>query len=108
MLRRAVPRVFHQGVPGFTSVDRPHKGASFPTPVLSTLPDPPCLALVSMYQHLSYFGVRLNLRETERKRRKKVDDPSQSGSAISAGSGGAGSGSNKGKLRDDEESGYED
>jgi hypothetical protein len=58
-------------------------------------------------QHLSYFGVRLNLRETERKRRKKIDDPSQSASAVGAGAGGAGSGP-KGKRRDDEASGYED
>jgi hypothetical protein len=56
-------------------------------------------------QHLSYFGVRLNLRETERKRRKKVDDPSQSASAANAG---AGSGVIKGKRRDDDGSGYED
>jgi hypothetical protein len=60
-----------------------------------------------MYQHLSYFGVRLNLRETERKRRKKVDDPSQSASGVSVGTGSsAGNGSSKGKLRDDEENGY--
>jgi hypothetical protein len=58
-------------------------------------------------QHLSYFGVRLNLRETERKRRKKVDDP-MSVSSVGAGAGGAGSGATKGKRRDDEESGYED
>ncbi len=58
-------------------------------------------------QHLSYFGVRLNLRETERKRRKKVDDP-MSVSTVSAGAGGSGSGPTKGKRRDDEESGYED
>lgn len=57
-------------------------------------------------QHLSYFGVRLNLRETERKRRKKVDDPLVS--TVGAGAGGAGSGATKGKRRDDEESGYED
>lgn len=31
--------------------------------------------LILVCQHLSYFGVRLNLRETERKRRKKVEDP---------------------------------
>jgi hypothetical protein len=53
-------------------------------------------------QHLSYFGVRLNLRETERKRRKKVDDP------LSVSTSGASSGATKGKRRDDEESGYED
>ena len=58
-------------------------------------------------QHLSYFGVRLNLRETERKRRKKVDDP-LSASTVGASAGGAGSGVTKGKRRDDDESGYED
>jgi hypothetical protein len=60
-----------------------------------------CTRVVTTKQHLSYFGVRLNLRETERKRRKKVDDP------LSA-STGAGAGATKGKQRDDEESGYED
>jgi hypothetical protein len=59
-------------------------------------------------QHLSYFGVRLNLRETERKRRKKIDDPLQSASAVGAGAGGAGPGVSKGKQLDDEESRYED
>jgi hypothetical protein len=63
------------------------------------------LTIENTFQHLSYFGVRLNLRETERKRRKKVDDPSQSASAANAG---AGSGVIKGKRRDDEGSGYED
>jgi hypothetical protein len=63
---------------------------------------------VKKKQHLSYFGVRLNLRETERKRRKKVDDPSLSVSSVSAGGAGAGAGASKGKRRDDEESGYED
>jgi len=65
-----------------------------------------CANCLKKKKHLSYFGVRLNLRETERKRRKKIDDPSQS--VSTAGVGGAGSGTNKGKLRDDEESGYED
>lgn len=51
-------------------------------------------------QHLSYFGVRLNLRETERKRRKKIDDPS----TISTGAGGAGNGATKGKLQEDDDS----
>lgn len=78
-----------------------------------TLPNA-CVSLFIMHmygdkkkQHLSYFGVRLNLRETERKRRKKVDDP-LSVSTVGAGAGGAGSGATKGKRRDDEESGYED
>lgn len=61
-------------------------------------------------QHLSYFGVRLNLRETERKRRRKVDDPSQSASAGSAGGGAssAGGGGRNDKRRSDEGSGYDD
>ena len=79
---------------------------------LRTLPNTPVslslsYAYVQNKQHLSYFGVRLNLRETERKRRKKVDDP-LSVSTVGAGGTGAGSGATKGKRRDDEESGYED
>jgi hypothetical protein len=63
--------------------------------------------VVTKKQHLSYFGVRLNLRETERKRRKKVDDP-LSVSTVGATAGVAASGTTKGKRRDDEESGYEE
>lgn len=47
-------------------------------------------------QHLSYFGVRLNLRETERKRRKKVDDPTALAAAANKG---------KGKRRDEGDGG---
>jgi hypothetical protein len=110
MLRRTVPRVFDKRVPGLTSIDRSYKGAPLPFFHLRTLPDA-CVSLSIMHcvvikkQHLSYFGVRLNLRETERKRRKKVDDPL---SASTVGAGGAGSGAIKGKRRDDEESGYEE
>lgn len=114
MLRRAVPRVFDKGVPGFTSIDRSYKGAPIPFFFyLGTLPNAcissfiMCMCGDKIKQHLSYFGVRLNLRETERKRRKKVDDP-MSVSTASAGAGGASSGATKGKRRDDEESGYED
>ena len=112
MLRRAVPRIFDKGVPGVTSIDRSYKGAPLPFPYLRTLADA-CLSLFIMHmcgdkkQHLSYFGVRLNLRETERKRRKKIDDP-LSASTVGASAGGAGSGVIKGKRRDDEESGYDE
>ncbi|VDB87162.1 unnamed protein product [Peniophora sp. CBMAI 1063] len=43
--------------------------------VYSTKEFPGLRASTDLTKHLSYFGVRLNLRETERKRRKKVDDP---------------------------------
>ncbi|KAH9972551.1 velvet factor-domain-containing protein [Lactifluus volemus] len=76
-----------------------------PFRVYSTKEFPGLRASTDLTKHLSYFGVRLNLRETERKRRKKVDDPSQSASAANAG---AGSGVIKGKRRDDDGSGYED
>jgi len=78
-----------------------------PFRVYSTKEFPGLRASTDLTKHLSYFGVRLNLRETERKRRKKIDDPSQSASAISASAAGASSGT-KGKRRDEEESGYED
>ena len=42
--------------------------------------------LLPLLQHLSYFGVRLNLRETERKRRKKVEDPLMPIDSIGPGS----------------------
>jgi len=74
--------------------------------VYSTKEFPGLRASTDLTKHLSYFGVRLNLRETERKRRKKIDDPSLSASAV--GAGGAGSGASKGKRRDDEESGYDE
>ncbi|KAI0034778.1 velvet factor, partial [Vararia minispora EC-137] len=47
--------------------------------VYSTKEFPGLRASTDLTKHLSYFGVRLNLRETERKRRKKVDDPSMVG-----------------------------
>jgi hypothetical protein len=82
-----------------------------PFRVYSTKEFPGLRASTDLTKHLSYFGVRLNLRETERKRRRKVDDPSQSASAASAGatsSGGAGGGARSDKRRDDEGSGYDD
>ncbi|KAH9981590.1 velvet factor-domain-containing protein [Russula compacta] len=79
-----------------------------PFRVYSTKEFPGLRASTDLTKHLSYFGVRLNLRETERKRRKKIDDPSQSVSAVSAGAGSVGSGTSKGKRRDEEESGYDD
>ncbi|KAI0296931.1 velvet factor-domain-containing protein [Multifurca ochricompacta] len=74
-----------------------------PFRVYSTKEFPGLRASTDLTKHLSYFGVRLNLRETERKRRKKIDDPSQSASAGSTGATGS-----KGKRREDEESGYDD
>ncbi|THH12767.1 hypothetical protein EW146_g7387 [Bondarzewia mesenterica] len=65
--------------------------------VYSTKEFPGLRASTDLTKHLSYFGVRLNLRETERKRRKKVDDPALAGASSSRGS--------KGKRREDDESG---
>ncbi|KAI0301486.1 velvet factor-domain-containing protein [Russula brevipes] len=79
-----------------------------PFRVYSTKEFPGLRASTDLTKHLSYFGVRLNLRETERKRRKKIDDPLQSASAVGAGAGSAGPGVSKAKQRDDEESRYED
>lgn len=78
-----------------------------PFRVYSTKEFPGLRASTDLTKHLSYFGVRLNLRETERKRRKKVDDP-LSVSTVGAAAGVAASGTTKGKRRDDEESGYEE
>jgi hypothetical protein len=72
-----------------------------PFRVYSTKEFPGLRASTDLTKHLSYFGVRLNLRETERKRRKKIDDPSLSVSTVSTGA-------TKGKRRDDEDSGGED
>ncbi|KAH9987191.1 velvet factor-domain-containing protein [Russula vinacea] len=71
-----------------------------PFRVYSTKEFPGLRASTDLTKHLSYFGVRLNLRETERKRRKKIDDPS----TISTGAGGAGNGATKGKLQEDDDS----
>ncbi|KAI0049526.1 hypothetical protein FA95DRAFT_1556829 [Auriscalpium vulgare] len=59
--------------------------------VYSTKEFPGLRASTDLTKHLSYFGVRLNLRESERKRRKKVDEPMAS------------SGRGKGKRRDDDD-----
>jgi uncharacterized membrane protein YgcG len=103
MLRRAVPCLFDERVPRPARIHRPYQGAS---PTLSPRAQQHPLTPT---QHLSYFGVRLNLRETERKRRRKIDDPSQSASAGSAGgASSAGGGARNDKRRDDDGSGYDD
>lgn len=80
-----------------------------PFRVYSTKEFPGLRASTDLTKHLSYFGVRLNLRETERKRRRKIDDPSQSASAGSAGgASSAGGGARNDKRRDDDESVYDD
>ncbi|KAF8263473.1 hypothetical protein EI94DRAFT_1740872 [Lactarius quietus] len=74
-------------------------------------PFPGLRASTDLTKHLSYFGVRLNLRETERKRRRKIDDPSQSASAGSTGGASNAGGARSDKIRrgeEDEGSGYED
>ncbi|KAI9437983.1 velvet factor-domain-containing protein [Lactarius indigo] len=79
-----------------------------PFRVYSTKEFPGLRASTDLTKHLSYFGVRLNLRETERKRRRKVDDPSQSASAGSAGGASSGGARNDKRRGDDEGSGYDD
>ncbi|ETW77395.1 developmental regulator VosA [Heterobasidion irregulare TC 32-1] len=64
--------------------------------VYSTKEFPGLRASTDLTKHLSYFGVRLNLRETERKRRKKVDDPAALAAAANKG---------KGKRRDEGDGG---
>ncbi|KAI0311205.1 velvet factor-domain-containing protein [Amylostereum chailletii] len=65
--------------------------------VYSTKEFPGLRASTDLTKHLSYFGVRLNLRETERKRRKKVDDPMASMVAMAS--------RDKGKDREGDNSG---
>jgi len=72
--------------------------------VYSTKEFPGLRASTDLTKHLSYFGVRLNLRETERKRRRKVDDPPQSASA----GGGSSNGGGAGGARNDKRRGADD
>lgn len=98
VLRWSFQSLLDERVPRPPRLNRPNKGAPS-----SRRRRRRCIALLltQLYapsQHLSYFGVRLNLRETERKRRRKVDDPSQSASA-GAGSSTGGSSARNDKRR---------
>lgn len=65
MLRRAVSHLLYQRVPWIASVDRVDEGRKYFIEL-----DNVNAHLHHRAQHLSLFGVRLNLRETERKRRR--------------------------------------